>query len=158
MPEPKFEEQEFRGELRDVHQGVRSAIYNSNGEILMLYRENEEWDTGWEIVKGSVDTGETHREAVEREIDEETGVEYQIIDKKEEPFDALIPKENKDDVPVHSWLYVAEYKGGEIDMGELEHTDYRWMNPSEAREKIWWEDGREVIDYAENIISEKLES
>lgn len=158
MPEPRFEKQEFRGELRKVHQGVRSAIYNSDGEILMLYRENEDWDTGWEIVKGSVDEGETNIEAVEREIDEETGVDYRIVDKREDPFDALIPKDDEDDVPVHSWLYIAEYEGGEVEMGEPEHKEYRWMKPSEAKEELWWDDGEDVIDYAEEVISENLEN
>lgn len=156
MTEPKFVKEEFRGEIREVHQGVRAAVYNSSGEILMLYRENEEWDTGWEIVKGSVEIGETNREAVEREIEEETGVEYEVIDKREEPFDALIPKENKEDVPVHSRLYVAEYRSGEIRLGEPEHTEYEWMSPSKARREIFWEDGEEVINSAEEVISDKM--
>ena len=156
MAEPKFVEEDFRGEMREVHQGVRAAIYNSSGEILMLYRENEEWDTGWEIVKGSVEVGETDRESVKREIEEETGVEYEIIDKREQPFDALIPKEVGEDVPVHSWLYIAEYRGGDIELGEPEHTDCEWMQPSKAQKKIWWEDGDEVIDYAEKVIRDQM--
>jgi hypothetical protein len=76
------------------------------------------------------------------------------MDKREEPFDALIPKENKQDVPVHSWLYVAEYRGGDIELGEPEHTEYEWMTPSKAREEIFWEDGEDVINFAENAIQD----
>lgn len=46
------------------------VVLNENGEVLVVSQQGETWS----LPKGHVDEGETHRDAAEREICEESGV------------------------------------------------------------------------------------
>ncbi|MCK5466030.1 class I tRNA ligase family protein, partial [Candidatus Parcubacteria bacterium] len=62
--------------------GVGALIYNDKNEVLLLRRNEDGRRKTWAMPGGKVDKGETFKEALEREIDEELGVEI----KSAEPF------------------------------------------------------------------------
>lgn len=62
--------------------GIRAVIYDDNGEPYFLIFHRPQ--TGWELLKGRIEEGETSQEALKREIDEKTRLsKYKIIKKLE---------------------------------------------------------------------------
>ncbi len=75
-PEEKIKQQ-FLGELGTITPkvGTDAAIFNENGEILLMERSD---GSGWCLPCGFVEPNETPAEGVIREVREETGLEVKI--------------------------------------------------------------------------------
>ena len=116
----------------------------------MFEREGEDWETGWEFVKGAIHFGETEEQAVMRAVDEESSVTVEILGR--------IPKVYLDEKPyhdgflkIHASVYACKYLSGNVKLGEPEHVSYRWMGYEEAKKKIWLKLGRGAIEKAIKI-------
>ena len=77
----------------------------------------------WEFVGGKVEPGETKRQALIRECQEELAVTLSVGD---EVMDVI---HEYPDVMVHLTLFNATIAEGEPQ--KLEHNDIRWITPSE---------------------------
>ena len=73
-----------------------AMIFNEKGELFLAKRsKNTKNEKGfWETPGGSVDFGETLKQAVKREIKEEYGIEIDIVEQFP-AADHIIPKENQ---------------------------------------------------------------
>lgn len=63
--------------------GVGAVVWNELGELLLVRRANPPLEHHWSLPGGRLEFGETLRDALRREIREETGVEaeiYELID------------------------------------------------------------------------------
>jgi len=58
--------------------GVGAVVWNELGELLLVRRANPPRQLEWSLPGGRLESGETLREALRREIREETGVEAEI--------------------------------------------------------------------------------
>ncbi|HRY82776.1 MAG TPA: isoleucine--tRNA ligase [Candidatus Moranbacteria bacterium] len=65
--------------LGKTGRGVGALITNDKGEILLIHRNEKGRKITWALPGGKVEKGETFREAVEREVKEELGVEIQSL-------------------------------------------------------------------------------
>jgi 8-oxo-dGTP diphosphatase len=79
----------------------------------------------WETLSGRIEHGEEPREAAEREIAEECGLEVQL---EVRPFDAYAATRRGH--PMIVILYRAQYVGGEVRITE-EHDEYAWLTAEE---------------------------
>lgn len=136
--------------INGVQHSIAAVIFRED-KVLMFKREGEEWETGWEFVKGAIHFGETEEEAVLREVDEEAGVRINIIAKS--------PKIYWDEKPykggtlkIHATSFACEYLSGDVRLGEEEHTDFKWMDVNEAMKKIWLKNGEEMIRDAYKLL------
>src|SRR6188508_2880466 len=75
----------------------------------------------WETLSGRVEHGEEPREAIEREIAEECGLEVQL---EVRPFDA--DAATRRGYPMIVVLYRAQFVAGEVRISE-EHDEYAWL-------------------------------
>lgn len=116
MPEDKI--------VDGVLYAIVGVIFNEKGQVLMFERKGEEWEHGWEPVKGGIERGETEEEAVRREIAEEAGLDkIKIIGKLKGYNHASKPwKDGRLDIK--SKIFACKYQGGSIELGEPEHIDY----------------------------------
>lgn len=76
--------------------GVGVAIFNDSGEVLLMKRgEKSKNEVGkWILIGGTVDFGETLREAAIRETREELAIEIEI-DEQLPAHDHVLPDENQ---------------------------------------------------------------
>jgi len=108
------------------------AIVFRNGAVLMVRRGKPPAEGLWAIPGGSIELGETLKEAAEREIREEAGIVIQAG----EPvyaFDTVI-RDDADRIRFHYVIVdlIGEYVSGELEPGD-DARDARWVSPSELK-------------------------
>ena len=102
---------------------VAALVTNDAGDILLV---KSPW-RGWEYPGGLIEPGETFREALHREVREESGVEIEITG-----FVGICKNIEKDIVNID---FTARYIGGELTASE-ESTEVLWATPEHAMELI----------------------
>lgn len=121
---------------------VKAVVVRDDGRVLLLKRAADEThlQERWDVPGGSVDHGETPREAAERETTEEAGIAVDI------------------ELPVNTWSYMHDDGGHrvgvtflcspdsmEITLGD-EHTDYRWASREALRSVDMYDDLRSTLE------------
>ncbi|MDO9231123.1 MAG: NUDIX domain-containing protein [bacterium] len=106
---------------------VKAIIKNEEGKYLVLYKsETEEINPNEiDIPGGRMKFGENAQESLKREIEEEIGVEIEII--KPSRIWGFV----KNDLHLVGITFLAKYVSGEFRLSG-EHTKYEWMD----KEKI----------------------
>ncbi len=108
------------------------AVVFKEDKVLLVLRAKPPAENQWTIPGGSVELGETLREAAEREIWEETGLTI----KAEEPvytFD-VIERDSKGAILFHYVIVdlVADYVSGELRPGD-DATDVCWASSRDVK-------------------------
>jgi putative (di)nucleoside polyphosphate hydrolase len=126
-----------------------------DGEKFLLLHRILNWN-GWEFPKGGVKKGETHLEAIKRELFEETGISgYEIISKIDDfgYFD-FVKKHNS-----HATNYLVRapntskitFSNQEKSVGGEkinEHDSYKWFFPNEVVKNIYHDNQKETMKKA----------
>ena len=115
--------------MKDIY--VVGAAIIKDGKILCTKRsEDRILGTLWEFPGGKIESSETPRDAIKREIKEELGasilVGKQVADteKYEYPFGI-----------VHLTVFYAQFT--EESYGQVAHSDMRWMMQSSLHDLTW---------------------
>mgnify|MGYP000325660404 CR=1 FL=1 len=127
---------------------VKSIILNRRlGKILLLKRESDDnIDPGkWENCGGNMEFGETPKEAIRREIIEETGISdikiyepvYTTYVNKQEPYLILV--------------YLSETDTETVTLS-AEHQDYIWASKEECQKLL---EGGIKKDFIKNKVYER---
>ena len=122
---------------------VLGVILNNKNQVLILERYNNPGH--WQFPQGGVEKGEDEEKALLREMKEEVGIEEMEIIKK-------LETNHKYDWPEHvrahyeykyagqeQSIYLLRFKGGEINLQEAEHDefkDYKWVEAGELVENL----------------------
>ena len=115
--------------------GCGAIIINDNNEILLVKRsENSRTEPNtWSRPGGEVNFGETVEQAVEREVEEETGIKVKVLRFLE--ITQIIDKENN-----KHWIalgFLAKHIEGEPKNLEPEkHDDIKWFPLNQLPENI----------------------
>lgn len=128
---------------------------NENGiEFLLLKRSNQDIYPGvWQMVTGSVITGEKAYEAVIREIKEETGLIPEKL--------WVVPNVNsfyskKRDHICMVPVFAALVKNNlEINISG-EHTEFKWVDKDTAKQLLAWIGQRNSVDIIYDYFSNEL--
>jgi len=125
--------------------GVGAVIWNKNREIVLIKRGKPPRLNEWSIPGGHVEWGETLREAITREVREETGLEVKI----ESLIDA-VDSLSRDDVGKVARHYVlidffARYVSGELCAG-TDACEAQWVPYASLSEIKLWSETRRIID------------
>ncbi len=133
----------FRGV--DTHFSVGAIIKNHKGEILMIDRLKQPF--GWACPAGHIDEGEEPEEALNREVEEETGLivydYHELSDLKDQ---ANVPQEAcSRGITKHLWVvYEVEIEKGTEDnliFKDDEVKAIKWCSVDEIKtlplEKAW---------------------
>ena len=118
------------------HRAVYAFIMDKKGNILLQKRSANKkmWPNMWDVsVGGSVVSGESSREAAEREVAEELGLEISLENVR--PAITISFKEGFDD----NYVVVRDVKDEEITLQPEEVQAYKWADEAEILQMI--EDG-----------------
>jgi ADP-ribose pyrophosphatase YjhB (NUDIX family) len=119
--------------------------------IYLLLKRNLELGGYWQPVTGFIEPPETNRQAALRELGEETGVKdyKRVID----PKHSFSINMNGLQCSV-SVLAVETARQPQVRLS-FEHTDYIWLNYTDARSRLYWENNRETLDKLHRKLQQK---
>ena len=117
-------------------------------EVLLIRRGTPPKQGEWSLPGGRVEPGEPVREAALRELEEETGVEAELIDLID-VVDAIFHNRIGDLITRHYVLidFVAVWLAGEPVAGD-DAADARFFHLSEVGSLAMWDETLRVIDAA----------
>ena len=119
-------------------------ISNAAGEVLLIRRGQAPRQGQWNIPGGKLEWGERLREALQREILEETGLVVEI----ERLIDVvdLLTRDAAGEIIGHYVLidFKAIHVSGELRAGS-DATEARWVDPATLDEYALWDETRRVI-------------
>ena len=108
----------------------------------------------WDFPKGHIEKGEKELETVKREVEEETGLkDLKLIDGFKEWIKYFFKFQGKTVFKIVTF-YLAEAKTQEVKISG-EHIDYQWLPFSEALEQLTFKNAKEILEKANNFLSEK---
>tara|TARA_B100000809_G_C14992326_1_gene478475 strand:+ start:439 stop:1020 length:582 start_codon:yes stop_codon:yes gene_type:complete len=107
-------------------------VYNSNGEILFIYR-NDKWD----LPKGKTEKNESIEETSIREVEEETGVQGLEIVKPLDTTYHIFKRNGKHRIKVTYWFEMKTTFEGELYPQENEGiTKVEWLSPMDSQKAL----------------------
>lgn len=130
---------------------VLVVVHSDDGHVLLL-RRAKPFDF-WQSVTGSLQHDETHGEAAVRELFEETGLNNEgvldysgvsrqfVIDARWRHKFAPGAAENVE----FEWHYRLPKKI-DISLNTDEHSEYRWLSPDAAIDRVWSWTNRDALE------------
>ncbi len=132
---------------------VEAIIYRRNCDRIeyLLLKRTPERNGFWQPVTGGVEEGETRKEALSREISEETGIEKVIS-----IIEGLDYFEFSDPNPNQEYVYGVEISPlEEIVLDGKEHSEYRWCSFQEALQLLRWKENKRALRRLEKILTQQ---
>ncbi len=126
--------------------------FHNDYKVLLLKRATPVLQDVWCYIGGSIEEGETAWQAARREIKEETGI-TEVSLYTSNRFDQFYsPNEN--------YIYIAPifvgYVSDEQDVFlNYEHSEYKWLNFSEAAEHVTMPGNEEALTFIEKHFVKK---
>jgi len=131
-------------------QGILFSKVHGEIQYLLLKRHSERGGF-WQPVTGGLEGGETRVEALKREVLEETGIKNLVrIIEDVYHFELSTPLHEKEFVYGVEVLHTKE-----IEMDNIEHSEYRWCSFEEALTLLKWKDNKEALERLDEILSMK---
>lgn len=117
---------------------VVAAIIQSGGKYFSTQRGYGEWKDWWEFPGGKIEPGESHKEALRREIREELATDIEV--------GSLLTTVEYDYPKFHLTMhcYLCTVVSGNLLL--LEHEDARWLSGDELDTVKWLPADETIID------------
>jgi 8-oxo-dGTP diphosphatase len=124
--------------------GVGAVIWRGADAVLVVRRGKEPRLGEWSLPGGGVEPGETLRQALSREVAEETGLAIEIGELID-VADAIM----RDAAGALAFHYVladfsAHWRGGEA-VAASDILECKWVSPDEAIKLVNWDETRRII-------------
>lgn len=123
------------------------VVVRRGGDVLLVRRGNPPRRGEWSLPGGAVELGETLRQAAQREIREECGIEIElgpVLDVFE-----IMQRDEHDRLQYHYVVvdFAGDQAGGSLRAGS-DALEVRWVDPREIESYGLPESTRQVIDKA----------
>lgn len=118
-------------------------------KYLILHYEEGHWD----FPKGNIEEGESEKQTVIREVEEETGIkEIKFIEGFKEKINYFYTGSNKERISKEVILFLAETEEEDIKLSH-EHVDHQWLDYSKALEKLTHDNTKNILRKAEAYLN-----
>jgi len=117
---------------------------------LLLHYESGHWD----FVKGNVEKGESAKQTAERETAEEAGIsDLEFLEGFREKIEYFYRREGE---TVHKQVVflLAETKTKDVKLS-FEHIGSEWLDCRAARERLTYDNAKEILDKAHAFLVKK---
>lgn len=128
---------------------VGAVVFKDNECLLLKYGMGH-----WGLVKGNREKGESAKETILRELEEETSINKgRIIEEFREKTDYFYKLKGN---TIHKFIIylLIKVKTKEVELS-YEHDDFVWLPFEEAIEKVNYDDVKEVIGKAQYFLAQK---
>ncbi len=123
--------------------------------LLLKYKHREKDEYYYDLPRGHVEKGEEEKDAVLREIKEETGLsDVRFIEGYKEKFNIFFKRDGKL-ISKTIIMFLAETKTKDIKLSH-EHYGYNWLPHEEAVKAIKFKTAKELIEKAHKFLSSGL--
>ncbi len=124
--------------------GVGAVITNLAGQVVLIRRGKSPRRDQWSIPGGRVEWGETVKDALLREVLEETGLTIQI-ERLIDVVDLLMRDASGAIIAHYVFIdFKATYSTGELRAGS-DAAEARWVDPVTLDQYALWEETRRII-------------
>ncbi len=129
---------------RDRHRLAVDLIIEREGEVVLVKRGFEPFQSMWALPGGHVEQGERVEEAAVREAVEETGLEIEVEDVL-----GIYDEPGRDPRgPVISVAYVCRPVGGELE-ADTDAEEAKWFDLDGLPGELGFDHGKILADYRE---------
>ena len=104
----------------------------------------------WDFVKGKIEEGESKQEAALRELEEETGLEADIMDGFEEQLSYTF-REGDELIEKTVYFLIGQTEAEDIELSH-EHIDFAWLAYNQAEGQLTFANAKEVLKKAELFV------
>ena len=119
---------------------VAAIIINKNNEIFCARRKDEgELALKWEFPGGKIEKGESHQEALIREIKEELSTDIKVTN-----F-IMTVKHQYESFHLTMHAYLADVINGDLILNE--HTGFKWLKKEQLNSLDWAEADLPIVDF-----------
>jgi len=133
---------------------VPAGVIVKDGKMLMTKRRDlrPKFNNKWELPGGGVDNGEEIKEALIREIKEETGYNVKIVEQLPE----ILTKTEKENAEYGSYqvfliMYICKIKSGKFKTSDAEINGHGWFTIQEALKKPLLPLNKKYMEVKENM-------
>ena len=122
-------------------------IKNSEVKYLLLHYQAGHWD----FVKGNVESGESEKDTVVRELREETGIaDAKFVENFREEIEYFYRRQG---TTIHKEVvfFLIQTRTEEVKIS-YEHVGYTWLNYQHALEKLTFKNAKNVLQKAHDIL------
>lgn len=136
--------------------GVAYRFMDSRVEVALIAVGEE---NRWQLPKGQVGKNETTEQAASREVQEEAGVETEIIEMidKIEYWFYVGAAAHRARVHKHVYFYLMRYRSGDPGLHDQEVNEARWVEIGQALEMLNFESEKNILSRAREMIFEMQE-
>jgi nucleoside triphosphatase len=106
-----------------------ALILNQNDEVFLM--KSRKWENQWLVPGGKVEKGDSMKETVRKEVEEETNLEVDNIELLEVK-DGGNPDDFERDTHFIFLNFTCRKTGGEVELDQREAVQYKWIKPLEA--------------------------
>lgn len=129
-----------------------AAVFKKNKEVkyLLLHYEAGHWD----YVKGEVEKGESERDTVMRELEEETGItDGRFIGDFREEISYFYKMRGKT-VFKEVVFFLIETRTDDVRLSH-EHIGYEWLDYPKALERLTYRNAKDMLEKAHNYLRDQ---
>ncbi len=124
---------------KDTNNKILAIIYSDKSKFLLLRTNPKTMKINeWYVVTGGVKGDESFKEAVKREVEEETKLDILKIKSTGLLFDYEWPKGSG--TMKHEKVFLVKVKYTEPKITAWEHLDWKWLSRADFIKKIYWYD------------------
>ncbi|GHA70562.1 NUDIX hydrolase [Pontibacter akesuensis] len=108
----------------------------------------------WQLPKGIVDKGETPEVTAVREVQEETGIDTELLQKIDTIEYWYVGNKGKERVRFHKFVhfFLLRYTSGHINKHDWEVNEARWVTLAQAKQMLTFKSEKQALEKAEKLL------